>query len=377
MDKFLHVISFNIPYPANYGGVIDVFYKIKALSEKGVRIILHCYEYGRAHAKELEDLCEEVCYYPRNTKLASHLSCLPFNVKSRVSASLRERLLKDNYPILMEGLSSSYLLSDSALAGRFKIFREANIEHDYYRQLAKAESRIPQKMFLNFEAWRFKRFESVVENADLSVCVSTTDTDDLRSRFPGKQVEFMPCFHANNEITSKPGQSDFILFHGNLSVTENEKAALFLIDHVFRRLPYKCVIAGMNPSHKLLKSAENYPNITIEANPDEERMNFLLQEAHVNLLITFQATGLKLKLLNSLFAGRHSVVNCLMLSGSGLGDLCHITDSSDDMLRTIDRLMNRPFTEENITLRKSLLFPLFSNSHQADQLIELTHWEQA
>ena len=27
MDKHLHVISFDIPWPVNYGGVIDVFYK--------------------------------------------------------------------------------------------------------------------------------------------------------------------------------------------------------------------------------------------------------------------------------------------------------------------------------------------------------------
>ncbi len=28
-DKHLHVIAFNVPYPADYGGVIDIFYKIK------------------------------------------------------------------------------------------------------------------------------------------------------------------------------------------------------------------------------------------------------------------------------------------------------------------------------------------------------------
>ena len=31
-DHHLHIIAFNVPYPANYGGVIDVFYRIKALA---------------------------------------------------------------------------------------------------------------------------------------------------------------------------------------------------------------------------------------------------------------------------------------------------------------------------------------------------------
>ena len=39
MDQHLHIISFDIPWPPNYGGVIDVFYKIKTLSEAGVTFI--------------------------------------------------------------------------------------------------------------------------------------------------------------------------------------------------------------------------------------------------------------------------------------------------------------------------------------------------
>ena len=32
-ENHLHIISFDVPYPANYGGVIDVFYRVKALTE--------------------------------------------------------------------------------------------------------------------------------------------------------------------------------------------------------------------------------------------------------------------------------------------------------------------------------------------------------
>jgi len=36
-DLHIHIISFDIPFPANYGGVIDVFYKAKALTDSGVK----------------------------------------------------------------------------------------------------------------------------------------------------------------------------------------------------------------------------------------------------------------------------------------------------------------------------------------------------
>ena len=68
MQGHLHIISFDIPYPANYGGVIDVFHKIRCLNLSGVKVILHCFEYGgKKCSAELESMCEKVYYYKRNT----------------------------------------------------------------------------------------------------------------------------------------------------------------------------------------------------------------------------------------------------------------------------------------------------------------------
>ena len=138
-DKHLHIIAFDVPYPPNYGGVIDIFYKIKALHARGVKIHLHCFVYGRESAQELEKLCYEVRFYTRNTGWKSAFSWKPFIVISRRSPLLIQNLLKDNYPILFEGLHSCYFLDDKRIAARFKIYRESNIEHHYYFQLFKAE----------------------------------------------------------------------------------------------------------------------------------------------------------------------------------------------------------------------------------------------
>ena len=35
----LNIICFDVPFPANYGGAIEEFYKIKALHQLGVKII--------------------------------------------------------------------------------------------------------------------------------------------------------------------------------------------------------------------------------------------------------------------------------------------------------------------------------------------------
>ena len=373
MDKYLHIISLNIPWPANYGGVIDIFYKLKALHRLGVRIILHTFEYERPHAPELEKYCEQVYYYKRKTGLITNLSALPYNVVSRKNPLLLQRLLENNYPILFEGLHSCYYLSDKILQDRVKIVRASNVEHDYYYYLYKAEKNWVKRTFFLIESKRFALFERNIRYADLVLAISENDERSLKSRFPAEMVKLIPAFHANESITSCEGRSDFMLYHAKLSVVENENAALFLIENVFSKLPYTCIIAGMNPSSVLINAAKPYSNIRIEANPSNEKMSTLIEEAQIHALVTFQDTGLKLKLLNSLFAGRHVLVNSLMLAGSGLDSLCHQADTAEEMVSQCNKLMQIPFDQAEISRRKEKLFPTYDNNFQAQRLFDMIY----
>lgn len=375
MDKHLNIISLNIPWPANYGGVIDIFYKLKALHRLGVKIILHAFEYERPRAPELEAYCEKVFYYKRQTGLIPNISFLPYNVNSRKDPQLLDRLLENDYPILFEGLHSCFYIGDKRLEGRMLIVREANIEHDYYYHLYQSKNSFIKRAFFLIESKRFAHFEKQIKHATLTLAISKTDEAGLKHRYPGKKIEFVPAFHENKRITSSVGSSDFILYHAKLSVVENEKAALYLIKHVFSKLKHTCIIAGMNPSAALINAAKDYPNICIEANPDTKRMEFLIKEAQINALITFQDTGLKLKLLNSLFGGRHVLVNQLMLSGSGLDELCHLADTPDEMIRQCNKLMEIPFTDQEIEKRKEILLPAFDNLFQAKRLYNMIYGE--
>jgi hypothetical protein len=58
MISAINIVAFDVPFPANYGGVIDVFHKIKTFNQLGVKVHLHCFEYGRGNQPELEQYCE-------------------------------------------------------------------------------------------------------------------------------------------------------------------------------------------------------------------------------------------------------------------------------------------------------------------------------
>lgn len=361
-DNHLHIISFDIPYPPNYGGIIDVFYMLNALHSSGYKIHLHCFEYGRGHSEVLESYCYTVHYYRRKMSFLNQLSIKPFIVQSRRSDELIRNLSRDNYPILFEGLHSCYFISDKRLKTRLKIYRESNIEHQYYFYLFKAEQRLLYKTFNLVESFRLRIFQSQLRHADLMLVVSKNDQAYLSSRFPENNIIYLPSFHQDDEVTIHPGKGKYALYHGNLSVAENIKAVRFIVERVFYGIDdIPLIISGYHPSATILKFTDHKKNIRLIADPSEEELTALIADAHVNLLITFQPTGLKLKLLHALFRGRFCLVNPPMIEGTELSRICTVKSGTEDLRNELRSLMKIDFSEPMIRERKALLMKSFSN----------------
>lgn len=361
-----------MPYPANYGGVIDVFYKIKHLHKNGIKVHLHCFDYGRGKQAELEKYCETVHYYKRQTGIFSFLSLTPYIVKSRVSTELKTNLLKNDFPILFEGLHTSFLLTDDALKNRFKILRATNIEHDYYSFLAKAEQHFFKKIYFSIEAWKTRKYELVVQHANLILVVSKTDEVYFKQQYPNIQTVFIPCFHSGEEITIQQGKGNYVLYHGNLGVPENEAAALVICNEIFNTLDIPLIIAGLNPTKKLKSTINKYKNIQLVEDPTEPKMQELIANAQLNLLYTHQPTGLKLKLLHALFKGRFCLANSTMLSGTTLNDLCEIADTNEAFKNKVTTLFQQEIAIEKVKMEREKLLADYSNQENCLKLVSLT-----
>lgn len=368
-QKHLHIIAFDVPYPANYGGVIDIFYKIKALHKHGIKIHLHCFEYGRAEARILENYCEKVYYYKRKMSKNYLLSAYPFVVITRSSEKLVTTLMRDNHPILFEGLHCCFHLTDKRLKDRIKLVRTHNIEHHYYENLAKVERSIFRKIYFEMESKKLKRFEKNLAHAEHILAISPADTKELSSRY--KNVHHITAFHSNEEVRIDEGLGIFCLYHGNLEVGENNEAAIYLVKEVFAKTSKPLIIAGRKPSKELQELCSTKKNITLKANISTQEIDELIKNAQINILPTFQATGIKLKLLAALFNGRHCVVNSHMVANTGLEELCTIKDDTMGMVESIDLLFDTPFDNAEINKRTLILNKLFSNESNVEKLIQL------
>jgi hypothetical protein len=366
-NKKLHIIALDVPFPADYGGAIDMFYRIKALHELGVELILHVFEYGRGQQAELEKY-GTVHYYKRSRSILHLFSKRPFIVQSRLSEELIDNLLKDDAPILMEGLHTSGILEHHELSKRVTMVRMHNIEHEYYRELAKNASFLKGLFFL-IEAHKLKRYTPILKQANAILAIKESDREYFEKINPS--CFLLPaCFEfpSFEKLITQP----YALFHGNLSVPENESAAIWLVKALEQELSvsFPLIVAGKNPGSKLMQ-LEKKEIIKLVANPSDSELKELQVNAHIHVFYSEAPSGMKLKLMNVLATNGHILCNENMLGYDGLEAFCIIENESENFARRFVELKEKPLSSAEYENRKSFMSTHFNTKSQCEIIIKL------
>ncbi|MBP6432497.1 MAG: glycosyltransferase [Ferruginibacter sp.] len=367
-NKHLHIVTLDTPWPVNYGGVIDLFYKLKALHKLGIQIHLHCFCKNEVPQFELNKYCVEVNYYKRNPSFSL---TIPYIVNSRKSHLLLQNLNKDNHPILLEGIHCTYYLFKNQLQNRKVFVRLHNVEFEYYKHLAKNENNIFKRLYFLLESKLLKKYEASLANKATFLAVNENDCNLYQQQFNAKQISFLPVFIEHEAVQSKTEKGSYCLYHGNLSINENVKAVEWLLHNVFATLKIPFVVAGKNPSKKLVKKIHSYTNACVVENPSQKDMQDLIAKAQINILPSFNATGVKLKLINALFVGKHCISNTAGVVGSGLEKLCHVENTAQEFKNRINQLFAVDISEQELNRRQHTLLKLYNNEDNVKTIIEL------
>lgn len=298
-----------------------------------------------------------------------YLSRLPYIVLTRSSNELIRNLKNDPYPVLFEGIHTSYFINDPNLKNKVLILRTHNIEHEYYHGLTRAESSLLSKIFFFTESLKLKRYERNLPENIIIAAVSAADATYFSLK--DHNTLHLPPFHPYEKITCLPDKGKYILVHGDLSVPANIYSVKCLVKEILSKVPFQVIIAGKDPARRLLKVLKKYNNINLLANPDESTMLELIRQAHINLIHSFQPTGIKLKLLAALFNGRHCIANPEAVRNSGLESLCHIGQTIEKMKDLVCQLMEVPFTEEKIKKRETVLKRSYSNKENVQKIYDM------
>lgn len=374
MSRHLHIVCLDVPWPADYGGAIDMMNRIRMFHQLGVQIHLHYFSYNdRGTPNELNQFCKTIHVYTREKIHKGFSFRLPFIVSSRMNDELVANLERDQHPILLEGIHCTGILQKLDYRQRKVVVRMHNEESRYYRELARAEGNLAKKLYFLNEAHLIRKYSKHLPKDCIYACVSENDIRVFKDEYHLPDARYLSTFPTWQEVTSNEGQGSLCLYHGNLSVPENEKAALWLLRTVFTKVRYPFVIAGKKPSTQLRQAASLCQHTCLVADPSESELHDLVRKAHIHVLPCFNKTitGIRLKLLHALFEGRHCVANEPMVAGTGLEPACHIGNSSSAFAAIIAQLYHQPFTLEEIRLRQELLGSTYDNKKNT---LQLTRW---
>lgn len=343
------------------------------MHDQGVKIHLHCFEYGRGEQPFLNQYCQKVYYYKRKKTFSLRI---PYIVISRKNPKLLQNLQKDNFPVLLEGIHCTFYLYNTDLKNREIWVRLHNVEFEYYQQLAHSTSKFLKKVYYLFEAKLLKKYERKLAQTSQYLAVNEKDKGVYETEFTPGKIKFLPVFLPFHEVNILPGRGNYYLYHGNLSVAENEKAALWILNEIANFLPdFQFIVAGKNPSGELKKQIAVYSNAELISNPSQEKMEALIKNAHAHLMPSFNATGIKIKLLNALFNGRFILTNKAAIEGTKFASLCLVAETAGEMIQKIREISIRDFDKQLIELRKILLESEYNNEKNARRLMNWIYKE--
>jgi hypothetical protein len=367
LSDVLHIVCLDAPSPPDYGGAIDMYYMVKSLAETGRKIHLHYFGYrSDRNVEGLEQYCEAIDVYKRKTFFSSLFSSLPYIVHSRINPVLINRLNQTNQPILLSSFHCAGIIPFITNPERI-VVRCHNDEAAYYNQLYHTASSPVLRSYYKRESLLLGRFQRTLPKDIKLACLSDADRQTLQYQYGFQKSFFIPSFLPWQQLRSRNGKGSFCLYHGNLSVPENEKAAYWLATHIFSNLPIPFVIAGKGISPQLKEAVKKYAHIKLAKDPRETELEDLIGNAQIHLVPSFNVTGVKLKLLHGLFNGRFCLANQAAIQGSGVIKGVDVKESAEDFRRAIPILFNKEFTDTDQEER-SYLLSLYHNRTNAEKL---------
>ena len=193
----LHIIALDNPCPPDYGGAIDIYYKILALAEAGADITLHVF-HKQSKARELDEniksAVSEAYFYPRRMSPFKLFLTEPFIVSSRRAPDLLKNL-KPEGAILFEGVHTTGQIDEirKTYPSRTLALRAHNDESLYYKELAEHAESLMKRAYFAQESGKLAVYEKeILAKIDACFPISQAASGNARAQSPNPQRELDP-----------------------------------------------------------------------------------------------------------------------------------------------------------------------------------------
>lgn len=219
-----------------------------------------------------------------------------------------------------------------------------------------------KKLFWKFELKAATNFEkNLPSNPFLNSYISVSEEDlkefkinSFSNELNGTKLIKSTIGISNNIVKVKTSKNG-IIFFGSLFYEPNITAVNWLIDEIMPKVwdtnpNIKLLVAGREPSKKLLKKISKSKKITLIPNPSD--MNILIKSSKISVAPMLTGSGQQFKIIDSLINGIPVVTTSKGSIPLGLKDGKHllVADSSKLFAQSIIRLFNDKSLADNLAL---------------------------
>ena len=260
-DAGVLVVSQEFPFPPDHGGVADVYRRLIAMKESGLRVGLVCWTDQDVHSSEfarrrlhLASRLDYLTVVPKYRSIASDLRrafLVLFGLPSHVAARTMRRRDFDELLRSVEKFRPGCIVLDSLYGGECAkgiaatlglplLYRAHNIEHRYFLTQAKAEISLMPKISLYLACLNLERYERHIHGrAASSWDISASDLAYWRSEgfVGGGWLPPLPSGEGMHSVSAVDVADERELaFLGNLNAPNNVKGIEWLVKEVMPKV---------------------------------------------------------------------------------------------------------------------------------------------
>jgi len=318
------------PYPPNFGGVYDVFARIKDLKSIGCTIDLVYTEKQKPQAEDIAFLSQYInkaFFVKRKNKIHNLLSLKPLQVNSR--SGLRNIFLEENYDLLIiEGDSAAEVLKNNSLKAKKRVLRVHNNESYYFKNLAKSATNPLEKLYYYSESIKFKKYSKMLyKSIDRLWFISKDEYSNYKKTKNHTKGIHLPSPVKMNETNSINDLNTMkVLFVGALFMPNNLEAIDWYLknihEHILQDFPeYTFLIAGSTGRFTKDYYNEKFSGYqAIELFFNLESLDEVYKKASIFVNPMQHGAGVKIKSIHSMINGLPLVSTKIGSEGIGLTD---------------------------------------------------------
>lgn len=326
-------ITTQLPYPPISGGVIKTFRFIEYLAQKcDLTVIAPLKNDEQKHVDAfLEKTNIKDCFFiPLNIKrgiyslIMSYCKGMSLNMFRNYHDEIKEKVseLIQGKDIIIVDHYEMFQYVPEGFTGKV-ILHEHNAEFILWKRLSEIEKNPFKKLIIKLESNRVKKHEIEFCNKSDLIWAAPNDIEKLK-KASSKPCRFSPTYHLGDDEMLQMDNLSFdqtqkiILYVGTLNWEANVNGLVWFIKEswpvIQKQMPeVKLFIVGKNPDKRIVSLAKK--DTQIELKGFVKDLEPLFQRSRITIAPLLFGSGIKVKVLNSMYRGIPMVTTSLGVEG--------------------------------------------------------------